>query len=351
VHRRTDVAIRDDGFVINGDPTYAGRAWNGLKIEGLLFNARMVQATFDDLNPETAGKWAYPDTGKWDPERQNREFVAALEEYRSHGILAVTVNFQGGNPSGYSPNQPWHNSAFREDGSMRPEYLERMRRVLDRADEMRMVVILGIFYFGQDERLKDESAVIAGFDNALGWVVDGGWRNVIIEVDNECDIDGVIPSAEKTHFSYQHPILRAPRVHELIERGKRVSGKGGHLLVGTSFCGGSVPTANIVGASDFILIHGNGVTDPSRIAGIVRETRKVPGYRPMPILYNEDDHFDFDKPRNNMLAAVGEYASWGYYDPGKNDYVDGYQSPPTNWGLNTDRKRSFFAKVKEITGS
>ncbi len=31
----------------------------------------------------------------------------------------------------------------------------------------------------------------------------------------------------------------------------------------------------------------------------------------MPILFNEDDHFDFDRPENNMMAAVSEYASWG----------------------------------------
>ena len=41
--------------------------------------------------------------------------------------------------------------------------------------------------------------------------------------------------------------------------------------------------------------------------------------------------------------SIGEYASWGYFDP------DGYQSPPVNWGINTDRKKSFFAKLKEIT--
>jgi hypothetical protein len=83
---------------------------------------------------------------------------------------------------------------------------------------------------------------------------------------------------------------------------------------------------------------------------MVREARAKPGYRPMPILFNEDDHFDFDKPVNNMLAAISEHASWGFFDPGKNNYQDGYQSPPVNWGLNTERKKAFFAKVKEITG-
>jgi len=71
----------------------------------------------------------------------------------------------------------------------------------------------------------------------------------------------------------------------------------------------------------------------------------------MPILFNEDDHFDFDKPDNNMVAAISKYASWGYFDPGESNYVDGYQCPPVNWGINTERKRAFFNLVKQVTGS
>ena len=58
----------------------------------------------------------------------------------------------------------------------------------------------------------------------------------------------------------------------------------------------------------------------------------------------------FDKPDYNMLAAIREYCSWGYFDPGQSNYVDGYQCPPVNWGINTDRKRQFFAKVLEGYG-
>jgi len=71
----------------------------------------------------------------------------------------------------------------------------------------------------------------------------------------------------------------------------------------------------------------------------------------MPILFNEDDHFLFDQPSNNLLAAISAYASWGYFDPGKSDYSDGYQSPPVNWGINSERKKAFFSLVQEITGS
>ena len=64
--RHTTVSIVGEDFRINGKPTYQGRSWKGLKIEGLLMNSRVVQATFDDLNPDTAKRWAYKDTGKWD---------------------------------------------------------------------------------------------------------------------------------------------------------------------------------------------------------------------------------------------------------------------------------------------
>jgi hypothetical protein len=96
-------------------------------------------------------------------------------------------------------------------------------------------------------------------------------------------------------------------------------------------------------------MHGNGVRDPARIGEMVAKARALHAYRPMPILFNEDDHFDFDKPVNNFTAALSAYASWGYFDPGKNNYIDGYQCPPVNWGMNTERKRAFFELLREIT--
>jgi hypothetical protein len=339
--RKTEVSIVGDAFQINGKPTYAGSSWNGHKIEGLLLNSRMVQGIFDDLNPDTAGQWAYPDTGKWDAERNTREFLAAMPAWREHGLLAFTINLQGGSPQGYSKDQPWHNSAITPSGELRPEYMKRLERILDRADELGMVAILGVFYFGQDQRLENEEAVMRAFDNAVNWVLVKGYRNVLLEVNNECDV------------RYDHAILQPARVHELIERAKTRTQDGRRLLVGTSYGGGKVPAENVVRASDFLLLHGNGVKEPKRIAEMVRQTRAVPGYRPMPILFNEDDHFDFDQPENNFTAAIGEYASWGYFDFRMQDegFDEGYQSVPVNWGLSSERKRGFFRLLLQITNS
>jgi hypothetical protein len=336
--RKTSVAISGDRFLINGQPTYAGRTWQGHRIEGLLLNSRVVQGIFDDLNPETRSRWAYPDIGIWDAERNTREFLAAMPEWRRHGLPAFTINLQGGSPQGYSREQPWHNSAIDESGSLRPQYMSRLEKILDRADELGMAAILGIFYFGQDQRLQDEAAVIRAVDHILDWLFERDYRNVLVEINNECNV------------RYDHPILQPERVHELIDRVKSRTSQGRRMLASTSYGGGTIPRENVVRSADFLLIHGNGVTDPARIAEMVKKTRQVPGYRPMPIVFNEDDHFDFDKPYNNMVAAIGEYASWGYFDPGESNYVDGYQCPPVNWGINTARKQAFFAKVREISG-
>lgn len=337
---RTEVAIAGEKFLINGQPTYAGRTWDGVSIEGMLMNSRMVQGIFDDLNPETRSRWNYPDTGKWDPDRNTREFIAAMPEWKRHGLLAFTLDLQGGSPEGYSANQPWHNSAINADGSLRPDYLARAAKILDRANELGMVVILGLFYFGQDQRLTDEAAVIRAVDGTVDWLFQRGDRHVLIEINNECNV------------KYDHAILKPDRVHELIARVRDRKKDGRRFLVGTSYGGGRVPDDSVIKVSDFLLVHGNGVKDPARITQMVEQTRAKPAWRPMPIVFNEDDHFDFDKPTNNFVAAVRAGASWGYFDfrmKGEG-FVDGYQSVPVDWGINSERKKAFFKKLKEITG-
>lgn len=338
---KTTVAIDGDRFLINGRPTYEGRVWKGKKIAGLLMNSRMVQGIFDDLSPETARRWAYPDTGKWDAERNTREFLAAMPVWRAHGLLSFTINLQGGSPEGYSRNQPWRNSAINADGSLRPDYMARLQRIVDFADDLGMVVVLGYFYFGQDQHITDEAAVIRAVDAATRWVLDHGWRHVLVEVNNETD------------QAYDHAILKPSRVHELIERVKKTTAPDGRrLLVSTSYGGNKIPGENVVRAADFILLHGNGVSDPKRTTEMVQLTRKVAGYTPKPIFFNEDDHFNFEVPDNNFTAAIGEYAGWGYFDfrmKGEG-YRDGYQSVPVDWAISSPRKAGFFRLLAEVTG-
>ncbi|MGB8492670.1 MAG: hypothetical protein WCE64_16570 [Bacteroidales bacterium] len=337
---RTTLSISGEKFLINGQPTYKGRVWKGYPIEGLLMNSRMVQGIFDDLNPETVDNWKYPDTHIWDANRNTDEFVNNMPSWHEHGLLSFTINLQGGSPQGYSSEQPWDNSAFNEDGSLKQEYMNRLKKILDRADELGMVPILGLFYFGQDERLSGEAEVRKAINNTVDWLFEQNYRNVLIEVNNECNI------------KYDHEILRPERVHELINLVKAKEKNGYRYFVGTSYGGGVIPKKNVVEASDFLLMHGNGVKDPARIAEMVKLLRETEGYKPMPILFNEDDHFDFEKSSNDFVEAVKAYASWGFFDyrmEGES-FNDGYQSVPVNWGISSPRKEAFFSLLEEITG-
>lgn len=346
MNRHTTVSIEGEAFCINGKPTYPGRWYNGYRVEGLLFNARTVQGIFDDLNPETRNRWDYPD-GPWDPQRNTDEFIAAMPAWREAGLLSFTINLQGGSPEGYSKEQPWHNSAFAADGQLRDDYLARLEQILDTADELGMAPIVGLFYFGQAMRLHDEQAVIRATENATDWLLAKGYTHVLVEVGNEVNLS-----------RYTHEIIRASRGHELIEliqsrSAGKISTPAGRLLVSTSMSGGVIPPENIVSVADFLLLHGNHVAGPARIRQMVEECRQLSSYRGQPILFNEDDHFDFEAPDNHLLAALSRYASWGYFDyrmPGE-DYYEGFQSVPVDWTISTDRKRGFFDLIAKITGN
>lgn len=339
--RHTHVSIQDESFLINNNLTYKNKVWNGHQIEGLLFNSRMVQGVFDDLNPDTVSQWAYPDTGIWDANRNTDEFIAAIPLWKDHGLLAFTLNLQGGSPYGYSDAQPWINSALHGDGTLNSAYIARLERILDRADELGMVVILGIFYFGQEKVLDNDNAILHAVDNVIDWLFDHNYSNVLIEINNECNI------------RYKQPLLMPDRVHELIVRAKERTRDGQRFLVSTSYGGNSIPGENVIEVADFILLHGNGVENPDRIRQMIHETRAIPGYQAMPVIFNEDDHFNFDKEQNNFVAAISEYASWGYFDYRMENegFEHGYQSMPVDWGISSNRKRDFFNLVKDISST
>ena len=375
----TAVTIEDGKFLINGTPTLQGKSFRDVLIEGLLMNSRMANAMWDDENEFTSHLWAYPDTGDWDADRNTTELIEMLPTYKSNGLDCIDINLQGASPLGYYrsdeegltdlrqrihavhpdatdeqiwsgvPNvesQPWISGAFTSSGELKPAFMDRTARIIEACDAIGMVVCLGYFYFGQDERLKDEDAVKTAVDNATMWVLEKGFTNVLIEINNEADVP-----------KYEHEILCPPRVHELIERASNIELKGRRLLISTSFTRRMVPTDQAIAASDYLLLHGNGMHETSELTQSVINTRASEAYLGQPIVFNEDDHFDFEEEDNNFAAALVQRAGWGYFDPGPGaggaaaygDYEVGYQNPPINWTINTRRKESFFWFLKEVT--
>jgi hypothetical protein len=342
---KTTVSIAGDRFLIDGKLLNERRIWNGRSIEGLLFNARMANAIINDENPATRGVWSYVDEA-FTPERNTREFIAALPEYYAHGLRAVSINIQGGSPQGYSWNQPWHTSGFLPNGAIKADYLQRLEAVLEACDRIGMVIILGLFYWKQSHVLSDEAAVKNAVSNVVDWLVARGARNVLLEIGNEVDLP------------YSHPIIEPARCHELVQLAQqRSAGKlntpEGRLLASTSLVHAPRFGDDLMRTCDFLLLHGNRAHHPDSIRLQVLRNRTAPTYRGQPVIYNEDDHFDFDKADNNMIAAIEQGASWGYFDfrQARERFQDGFQSLPVDWAISSPRKKSFFALLKEITSS
>jgi len=344
--------IREQDFWIDGRPTYPGRKHLTHRVEGLLMNARMVQAIFDDENPETRLLWAYPDTREWDPDRNTDEFCDMLPAYHRCGLLAVTVGLQGGGPC-YRPDvyKTYSASAFHANGLLKEAWKRRLVRVLNAADATGMVVILNLFY-GAQAKFDSVSAIHRAAKATLEFLLEGGWQNIIIDLKNE-----VLPGSEPLESEGIATIL------QLLSEIKRDT-PGVHLGAST------YPKHHLLAEqwsdwADLWLVHGNDST-PEELSREIEEIRKSSAFiaQPKPIVINEDSiHLD------NLHAAIAAGVSWGYYDQGygsdavqgrfdwseqprESRYADlsGFQTPPINWHINTPHKVAFFDQLARITG-
>jgi hypothetical protein len=272
---RTRISIEGGKWHINGRITYPGA-----KAEGLLLNVRMVNAVFEDRKR--------PD---FDPQSNTDEFLAALRGYHEHGVRAFTICLQGGMP-GYEGAV---NSAFESSGELRGEYLSRVRRVVEACDRQGIAVILGCYYQRQDQVLADEAAVRQGVVSVARWIRESGFSNVLLEIANEYPHDG-----------FDHRLLKTGQGQaELIELARRETPG---LLVSTSGIGDGKLDREVAEASDFLLIHFNGVPVqeiPDRIAAV-----RALGGPGKPVVCNEDDKLAAEAARA-AEASVAHGASWG----------------------------------------
>lgn len=354
----TRVGISGENFLINGQLTYSDIPTSSLSMRGLLFNVRAVNATFDDLQYKTGGLPAgllddpgnrphnnNAGYGAWSADANTNRFIAALPSWRAQGVLAVTLNFQGGcscsrhGEQGViwsGDNQTPNNNPFGANGTpINAAYLDRMARAINALDANGMVCILGLFYFGQDQRISnanDSQAIKAATDAVVDWVLANDWRNVLIEINNESTIGG-----------YQHAILGTSRVHELFQRVKTrgVRGDGTRLLVSASSTGTSLPPAGWMTEADFFLPHGNGLSS-GQITSLVNAYRNHSAWqaKPRPICFNEDS-----TSIANLDAAAAAHASWGLYDDLHHQSVW-----PANWTIWHNDDKAFFNRVAELVG-
>lgn len=356
---QTVIGIHGSQFTLNGQPTYtagSGFPHADPNLAGTLLNVRAVQAIFDDANYPNGGSrvhpylsntlgnifWDYPD-GPWNAERNVSEFLAALPDWRRCGVLAFTVNLQGGGPpdGNYGERgtmQPHDNSGFDPHGNLKPAYADRLRRVITEADHLGMVVIVGFFYFGSSERIEatpDDRYVKEAIRQACNFLKGLPDRNLLIEINNETNPRG-----------YKHKILQPDGIVDAVLLAQETVGR--QIPVSMSWSGGIMPQGTrgdaAIRAADYVMFHTNGQT-PEEVHQTIQAMHRWTGYD-RPFMINEDGVSTF-----NLLAAVEEHAGWGFYDNGLDNYRDGFQAPPVNWKINTPVKWLFFEQVARLTGS
>jgi hypothetical protein len=141
------LAVKGDRFLLDGKP---------IKLMGI----RVASGTYTD--------------------KQCEHLIAQLDEYKAHGVNAVTVFYMGCRGANYDP--------FSTDGrSVDDGHQLRMERIIQECARRDMVVIVGILYQAAPIKLKDADAV----QNAVSTVAQRlrPYRNIIINVCNEQNSD------------------------------------------------------------------------------------------------------------------------------------------------------------------
>lgn len=306
VSRSTRISIDKDRWHINGQPTYPNA-----RAEGLLMNVRMANAVFEDARLPYL-----------DPERNTDLFIAYIADYVAHGIRAFTISLQGGFP-GYEDAV---NTAFRSDGSLKPHYMERVKRVVEACDKHGAAVILSCFYQRQECRLADEQAVRNGLSQVVYWIKNHGFTNIILEIANEY-----------SHPGYTFPIFKEPAGQIALIR--QVKQQAPELI--TAACKhdkhdrSHIPD-EVAEASDLILTHFN-KTPLHEFAERIRHMRQFG----KPVLINEDLKTDQDGAEA-AEACVRHGASWGLMTRYVNQLFpfrfEGHRDDPV-----------VYSKLKELT--
>jgi hypothetical protein len=316
---KTTLDIRGSQFLINDRLTYVDLQEAS---RGLLMNARFIQGVFDDAADPS--RFARRGWSEWDPERHTEELIAALPEWKSYGLLAFTVGFQGGGPFFTTPNHTIWNNPFGADGKRLDDaYAERMDRIIRAADELGMIVIVSLLYQGQVRHFDDGPAIQNAVITGSNWLREGGYTNVILEVANEHEVGDF----------RDHPLVSSDEgMAALIATARRESGG---LPTGSSGGGGVLHRA-VAEASDVVLVHGNGL-DRQQYHLFIKRTKGL--FPEKPVVCNEDSecYSRFD-------VAVRTGTSWGYY----NNVTK--QEPPAPWGIVLPEDRFCAVRMAHALG-
>ena len=243
-------------------PTYAGGSFRG-KVKGSLALVRVTQAIFDD-------EWLKE--RPFDPGANTDRLIEKLDVYKQHGVAGIVVSMQGGNP-GYADESNGVQrgvsadlgekagalvSAYSRDGSLKPEWMARLDRLLKAADQRGLIVCLVLFQQDQDEALESPEAIVAAAGNVARHLIERDARNVIVDVADAWDE----PEGRWDHRRF------VPRYVELLIRAVREQFQHASfsLPIGASSGSGMLYPMSLARLCDLVLLQGDGRTPADKLA-------------------------------------------------------------------------------------
>ena len=243
-------------------PTYTGGSFRG-KVKGSLALVRVTQAIFDD-------EWLKE--RPFDPGANTDRLIEKLDVYKQHGVAGIVVSMQGGNP-GYADESNGVQrgvsadlgekagalvSAYSPDGSLKPEWMARLDRLLKAADQRGLIVCLVLFQQDQDEALESPEAIVAAAANVARHLIERDARNVIVDVADAWDE----PEGRWDHRRF------VPRYVELLIRAVREQFQHASfsLPIGASSGSGMLYPMSLARLCDLVLLQGDGRTPADKLA-------------------------------------------------------------------------------------
>ena len=292
---KTSVSIIGSNWYINNEIINAGSS-----AEGLLMNVRMVNSVFEDRGDRMPVQF-----GNFNTDKNTEAFISKISEYVFYGVNAFTISLQGGAP-GY---EGAINSAFDSDGSLRKEYMNRVKKVIKAADQNSAIIILSCFYQRQHSypsALNGRDAIMKALGNTVKWIKNNNFRNVILEVSNEYRHGGYL------NWKDGKWIVSKKGQLELLTLAKSLDPD---LLVSTSGMGEGQMDESLVKSVDFITIHFN----TTSLDNYVRKINKIKESG-KPVLCNEDDKTGREGA-NALIYSVLNGCGWGYMNNRQNQYM------------------------------
>ena len=292
----------------NGGP-YRGKTKGGL----LLVNA--VHGLFDD---------AWLTEQEFDADANTDALIASLDLYKAHGALGVFVSLQGfdrpySKASGIMRTGRAEDgrekgslvSAFLPNGDLDPGWMARLERLLDATNKRGMIVCLTYFTPVQDEALDSDRALVAAARNMTQWLIDKDFRNVIINIADSWDLQGIWDHGDFVQRNVSNLVIDNRDLFNHAEFTLPIGAAGGEGL--------SYPSS-LARICDLVLIHGNraGRADKLRALGNLAEYGR-------PVILIEDparialDAEVLERTAASIASTLGAPGGWAL-SPGSMSY-------------------------------